>query len=107
MKKTFKATGLVYGNYWGGDGGSYPSNPLKGETKESIIKQATKGIEDGSLDAGMGFESLVGALICIETIETIEINGKDFSHREYKTVFVGDLTESEQDFLDEVWCHTV
>jgi len=107
MTKTFKTTGIVLGNCWGGGNAAYAANNLKGETKESIIEQATKGLEDGSLDAGMGFESLVGALICIETIETIEVDGKEFSRSEFETIHVGELTESEQDFLDEVWCHTV
>ena len=102
--KTVKyiATGLVYGNYWGGGKGAYASRILKSDTKEDIIEQATKGL-DGSLDGGMGYESLIGALLNIACITTVIIDGKEFENIEYELEFIGDLSEEDMDFLEE--CH--
>ena len=101
--KTYKSNGLVYGNYWGGGAGSYQAENLEGKTFKSIIKQAEEGIANGSLDAGMGFESLKGALLEIETIETIEKNGKEYTNIESELQFIGDLSENEMNFLEEIY----
>ena len=103
MKTTFKATGYVLGNCWGGGKVAYAAKPLQGETREAIIELALEGIKDGSLDSGMGFESLIGAILNIEEFKTVEVEGKNFYRSDYETMYVGELSESEQDFLDEVW----
>jgi len=97
-KESFKSTGLVYGNLWGGGEGSYPAKKLEGKTKADILEQATKGL-DGSLDAGMGFESLIGAILLITTITTIVVKGKTFTNEETEEEFIGNLTEEQQEFL--------
>lgn len=84
--------------------GSYAARPLEANTKEELLEQANKGL-DGSLDAGMGYESLIGALLNIIKITTIEIDGKDFVNKEYETEFIGTLTEEEEKFLEEVNCY--
>lgn len=94
----FVSTGLVYGRYWGGGEGAYAARKLSAETKEDLLKQANDGL-NGSLDDGMGYESLIGAILNITKITTIEIEGKSFENKEYETEFVGDLTEEQQDFL--------
>lgn len=101
METTFKSTGLVYGNFWGGGSGAYQAKKLTGKTKEEIIEKAIEGL-DGSLDDGMGFQRLLGALLCITKISTTEINGKEFVNEESETEFVGELNEKEQDFLENV-----
>jgi len=100
MKTTvkFESTGLVFGNYWGGGKGSYPARKLYAETKSDIIEQAEKGL-NGSLDSGMGYESLIGALLVITEITTINLKGKNYVHKEDDIIFIGDLSEDEQDFL--------
>jgi hypothetical protein len=96
----FESTGLVFGNYWGRGGkGSYPARKLYAETKSDIIEQAEKGLADGSLDSGMGYESLIGALLVITEITTINLKGKNYVHKEDDIIFIGDLSEDEQDFL--------
>ena len=62
-------------------------------------------LDDGFLDAGMGYEFLIGALLNITKITTIEIEGKDFVNKEYETEFIETLTEEEEDFLEEVNCY--
>jgi hypothetical protein len=96
----FTSTGLVFGNYWGGGKGAYPAKNLSADTKEELIKKATDGL-DGSLDAGMGYESLIGALLIIKKTTTIIHDGKPFINEVIEDEFIGDLTEEDQDFLIE------
>jgi hypothetical protein len=96
----YKSTGVVFGNYWRGGKGAYPAREIKADSREELLEQAKKGL-DGSLDSGMGYESLIGALIEICKITTIAIDGKHFTNKEYETEFIGDLTEEEEDFLLE------
>lgn len=99
--KTYSATGLVYGKYWGGGEGSYPSKKLVAyQSVEALLKDATSML-DGSLDSGMGYERLLGAMLIVEEKETLEIDGKEFVHKEYETHFIGELTAQQQDFLFE------
>jgi hypothetical protein len=97
--------GIVYGNYWGGGRGSYTAEKLEANTKEELLALANKMLDNGSLDAGMGYESLIGALLNITKITTIEIDGKHFVNKEYEMEFIGTLTEEEEDFLEEVNCY--
>ncbi|MBW1973787.1 MAG: hypothetical protein JRI44_13275 [Deltaproteobacteria bacterium] len=99
MKK-YQSTGVVYGKLWGGGFGGYPARKLESKTKTGLIKKAEKML-DGSLDSGMGFEYLKGALLSIEEIETIRKNEKDYQRSEFESCFIGELDEEEQDFLIE------
>jgi hypothetical protein len=96
----YKAEGIVYGNYWGGGRGAYTSKPLEADTKEAIIEKAWRGLKDGSLDGGMGYESLIGALLTIEEIETVTVNAKEYNRSEYDTIYIGDrIKAKEKNFL--------
>jgi hypothetical protein len=97
---TYKATGIVLGNFWGGGSGSYPARPLNDTTLEGLMKQANDGL-DGSLDSGMGYESLIGAMLNITTKTEMMFEDKLFTNKETETVFIGELTEAQQDFLME------
>lgn len=97
-KIKYKSTGLVYGNHWGGGQGAFSARRLEANTKEELLKQAEEGL-DGSLDDGMGYESLIGAMLNITKFTTVEIDGKEFVNKEYETEFVGELTEEQIDFL--------
>ena len=99
MKTTYKATGTVYGKLWGGGEGAYPAVDLHGADKEEMIGNAENQLE--GLDSGMGFEEVLGAVYNIEKIETIvkQSNGKEYSRSDYQSVFIGDLTEEQKDFL--------
>lgn len=102
---TYKATGLVYGNYWGGGAGSYNARTLCGDDYDKLIEKIEESIKDGSLDAGMGYESLKGAMMQIETITDVLIEGKTYSNRASEIVFLGDLTDDEVEFLENVYLY--
>ena len=104
--KTYKSSGIVYGNFWGGGEGAYQAEnlPYKRDpykSKKALLKEATEML-DGRLDSGMGYESLIGAMLEIEEIETIKKNGKQFTRSEFETVFIGDLTDKQKDFLESI-----
>lgn len=94
------ARGLVLGNYWGGGTGSYPSVKLENDDKDKLLEEANKKLEDGSLDSGMGYESLIGALLNIEEIDTKVIDGKEYTRSEFSIESIGILTQEQFDFLE-------
>ena len=99
MSKEYIASGLVYGKLWGGGFGAYESREVRADTKAKLLSQAKKDLKSGVLDSGMGFEYLKGAKLDIKEVETINIKGKEYTRADYIDVFIGDLTEKEQDFL--------
>lgn len=98
--KSYNSTGFVYGYLWGGGSGSYTAKKLTGYcTKKELIAQAETMLNNGSLDAGMGYESLKGALLYIETVETLTVKNKTFKRSEYSKKYIGNLTQGEKLFL--------
>jgi hypothetical protein len=101
--EVYSAEGVVFGNYWGGGSGSYASKRLSGySTEEALLKDAERKIGDGSLDSGMGYESLIGARLEITKTVVITLDGEDFVNTSTVGHFIGDLTEEQMDFLDQV-----
>lgn len=103
MKTTYKSTGIVLGNYWGDGKGSYKATSFSSDSYENLITQNQNALKDGSLDSGMGYESLIGAILNIEKIETMEFEGKEFTHTSSELEFIGDLDESEMEFLEKCY----
>lgn len=100
-KFSYDSTGLVFGNFWGGGRGSYPARKLHAETLEDLVKQAIDGL-NGSLDSGMGYESLIGAMLFVTKTTTIMAKKKPFSNEEnLEPVFIGELTDEQKEFLIE------
>ena len=97
----FKSKGIVLGNFWGGGKGAYPAIKLSADTKEEILNKANTALSDGSLDSGMGYVSLIGALLYVTKITTIDVNGKPFTNKETDMEFIGELSEDEENFLIE------
>ena len=98
-KVTFTAKGYVLGNCWGGGIAGYTSRTITGTSLKDIKEQAIDGL-DGSLDSGMGFESLIGAKLHIRVDTTKVIGGKNYVNTEYKRpLFVGKMTRKERMFL--------
>ena len=98
---TYKSTGIVLGNYWGGGQGSYEARSFNSDSLGELIELNQKALDNGSLDSGMGYESLIGALLLIEQITTITVDDEDYSNIHWSTEFIGELTETQQDFLEQ------
>lgn len=101
MKKTitYKATGLVLGNTWGGGRGTYATVPLQSDSKKELLAEANKLLVEGKLDNGMGFESLVGAVLSIRKETTIEVEGDEYINVKFEIEVIGTLSEDEIDWL--------
>jgi hypothetical protein len=87
------------GNYWGGGKGAYPCTKFESDNLDELLEQNKLALKSGSLDSGMGYESLIGAKLLITTISTICYEGQEFSNEEIEEQFIGELTNDEQDFL--------
>jgi len=98
-KKSYKATGFVLGNLWGGGQGAYRTIEFEADTKEELMDKAKVALEDGSIDSGMGFESLVGAVLDITETTTVEIEDEIFFNEKYIFDTVGELTNEQYDWL--------
>lgn len=100
-KIVYKAKGEVMGFLWGGGKGGYPTIPLEGSTEKEILQKAEKGL-DGSLDSGMGFERLTGAILSIRKVTRKTIKGKEFVNDEFLGFkYVGKLSETDNGILEE------
>jgi len=98
---SFEAKGLVYGFLRSGQLGAYPTKTIVAGTREELLKLAGEKLQDGSIDAGMGFESLEGALLNITETTAVKIDGKVFYNENIEQEFIGNLTEEEKDFLSD------
>jgi hypothetical protein len=100
MRKTIKYTlkGYVFGSLWGGGKGFYPAVPLYGTNLKKILTDAEKNLNQ--LDSGMGFQEVLGAIYFPTKIETIYINGKEYSNKEYlDNEVIGDIDERNLDYF--------
>ena len=101
----YKASGYVLGKLWrGGMGGvaGYPADDVRADSLSELEQQIKDGIADGSLDSGMGFESLIGAVMTIDAIDERKIDGKLFVAHEYSESVYGDLTDEQIEQLEYV-----
>lgn len=101
MQTNYKSQGLVLGNLWGGGRATYPAREVEAESFENLIAQNQKMLKSGTLDSGMGFDGLRGAVLYIRKIET----KKDGFKREsmLEPVYVGELSDLERVELASVY----
>ena len=99
MKIQYKADGLCYGSYWGSGEGAYQAKKYHADTIEKLEKDIQQGINNGSIDGGMGYEKVIGAYMAIETIKIKNIKGVEFKNSTINYELYGDLTEDQQEFL--------
>ena len=97
--KQFEISGYVYGKYWGGGSGAYPATKISGSNLTKLLRKAKEMLSNGSLDSGMGYESLLGAYLSIKTEDTITLKGREFVNTDYDDKFIGRLTRKEKNFL--------
>jgi len=98
-KKSYKASGKVYGKYWGGGEGIYEAREYESDTLEELEDKINKDVKTGAIDGGMGYEEVLGAYMIIDIITDIEIDGKIFSNVKIEKRFYGKLTDEQKDFL--------
>ena len=100
-KISFVSTGRVWGNTWGGGQCGYPSKTLHSDTRKNLLNMAKKMLADGSLDSGMGYESLTGAILKIVRYETIEVDCRKYTNTETEIVKVGKMPAKAREMLTE------
>ncbi len=61
--KIYNSKGIVFGNCWGGGKCGYRATEYSAETENALINKIEISLKDGSLDSGMGFESLYDATL--------------------------------------------
>ena len=101
-KLSYVAKGYVLGIDWFGNKGKYPTKEVKGSSIDEIGTKINEMIESNILDNGMGFKSLIGALMTIRTTTEIYVDDLRFINNQYQYNFYGELTKEEEYFLDEV-----
>ena len=101
---TFSAKGLVLGQSWGGGKVAYPAIiELEWATRADLIVEARRKLDDGSLDSGMGFECLYGALLKIAATTSVTIDDKLFFNKEFDIIYIGSLSKEDKEFLETIW----
>lgn len=101
IKQYFSSRGMVYGNYWGGGKGAFVSKQLKQfSSKEELIKKAEEMLKNGSLDGGMGYESLIGAGLIIEKVKAIQFEGEEYTNYSEEIEYIGNMKPEEIDLLE-------
>lgn len=94
-KVSYVAKGQVWGNAWGGGKIGYASKTVKAYSLKELREKILAGIKNGSLDSGMGYESVYGAVMEVKTIATITVNGEEYEHIDYEVNAYGDIDEKE------------
>lgn len=95
-------SGFVYGLSWGGGESSYPSKELRGSNREELIAKANKMLEDGSLDSGMGYQKLLGAVLLVDTYDVVKLDSKSYVNTDTDKVFIGNLNKNQKMHLSKV-----
>jgi hypothetical protein len=95
--KRITTRGIVYGNCWGGGQCGFKAHKITGGTLKAVKAKARRMFQDGSLDSGMGFESLNGAILEAKH-ETIKmIKGEEYINTKYHTFSVGKTSSFQRD----------
>jgi len=101
-KLSYVAKGYVLGIDWFGSKCAYPTKLVRGSSIEEIGAKINQMIESNVLDNGMGFQSLIGALMTIRITTEIVVDDMVFINNQYQGNFYGELSEKEKNFLDEM-----
>ena len=104
----FGAEGVIIGRLWGGGEGCYPSKLYLGyHTKDGLVEEIKKGVEDGSIDNGFGFQEIEGALMTITKESYLKIENKLYVNKSYEELYFGDLSNKQKEFLSEAYSNFV
>lgn len=99
LKTCVIATGMVYGELWGGGYAAYPARAVEGDSVEKVEEAILRELKSGGLDSGMGFKYLKGAyMVLVEISEVMVDDEYGELVRQPEDRFYGSLTEEEQEF---------
>lgn len=101
MSKSYSAEGIVWGRLWGGGKGGYAARKLYATSKSELYRKIENALDDGSLDSGMGYEHLLGAVMVIITKTTITVGGDLFTNESSYFEDFGDVPEDIVNELEE------
>ena len=105
-KYLYEAKGFVVGNLWGGGYGYYPAEKFKNSKKKQLMIDIDLAFRNGTLDSGMGFESLIGAIMEITSWKKIIIKDTEYQGTCPKCTWhtLGTLTKKQEEkLLDELF----
>ena len=103
MKKvTYRAKGICLGNLWGGGRGWYPTETYYSDSIDHLMSQLWDGVDKGTIDSGMGFESIIGAVVTVITITEVEVDGLWYSRDDYDVATVGKLELEDVEQAEEI-----
>lgn len=94
------AKGLVVGNCWGGGVVGYAAETVIARQLPALKRNINRMLENGTLDSGMGYESLIGAIMEITKIHTIIKNNKEYNSTESSVEIFGDFGDIEEEWLE-------
>jgi hypothetical protein len=97
--KRVTLNGYVFGNCWGGGTCGYKTKEVVGDSLISAREKATLMLKDGSLDSGMGFESLYGAIFQAKIEDIMIIEDREYIYTEYETISIGKLSKNEKEAI--------
>ena len=91
--------GLVCGDLWDGNEASYPIQPYTAKTKVELIQKVRADLENQCIQEKGGFQYYTGVLLDIEETYRVKVDGKFYKRKEREDIFIGQLTEKQQDHL--------
>ena len=98
LPSEWRAKGAVWGACWGGGECGYASEEVVANSYDELVKKIRDGIENGSLDSGMGFESLLGAAMLITETKQIKIDDEVYCCENAQIETFGEVPDELIDF---------
>jgi len=74
----YSAWGICVGNLWGGGQGSFLTRHYHNDDLETMKKEIQKDLRSGTIDSGMGFESMIRATMVIQKVTSIKYKEEIF-----------------------------
>ena len=103
MTTRFIATGTVLGYSWFNNEAITSTKIFNAETLEQLKAEITKELNEGTITGTDDLQkNLIGCVMDIQTIRTIEFEGRVYTNTEIESVVFGDLTEEQCEGMYEV-----
>lgn len=98
---SYHSHGKVLGKYWEGGSGSYNTTVFTANSLEELLVLNNNALNDGSLDSGMGYKSLIGAILIITITTKIVFENEDYFNTKEDIEFIGELNDEQTEFLEQ------